>query len=405
MVIIRIAVIGAGASGIMAAIFSKIENNEVFLFDGNEKIGKKIFISGKGRCNITNIKDISEFFEEINNNKNFLYSSLYSFTNIDIIEFFNKNGLKTKVERGGRVFPESDKSSDVIKTLEKVLLEKNVNIILNCEIKDIILKNEKFHLKCNKEYGFFDKVILATGGKSYPFTGSKGQGYEILKKLGHSITELKPGLVGVDVKEKIRKYAGVSLKFVNFKVYRDNKLINSEFGEMLFTHTGFSGPIVLKSSKFFLNGGNKIIIDLKPKLDEKTLEKRLLRDFQGNENKMLKNVLSKLLIASMIDLVLEQTSINGEILVNQLKKDDRKALIKGIKNLEFNFKNLRPISEAIITVGGVNVKEVNSSTMESKLINNLYIVGELLDLDANTGGYNLTIAFSTGFVAGNNCIK
>lgn len=405
MVIIRIAVIGAGASGIMAAIFSKIENNEVFLFDGNEKIGKKIFISGKGRCNITNIKDISDFFEEINNNKNFLYSSLYSFTNIDIIEFFNKNGLKTKVERGGRVFPESDKSSDVIKTLEKVLLEKNVNIILNCEIKDIILKNEKFNLKCNKEYGFFDKVILATGGKSYPFTGSKGQGYEILKKLGHSITELKPGLVGVDVKEKIRKYAGVSLKFVNFKVYRDNKLINSEFGEMLFTHTGFSGPIVLKSSKFFFNGGNKIIIDLKPKLDEKTLEKRLLRDFQGNENKMLKNVLSKLLIASMIDLVLEQTSINGEILVNQLKKDDRKALIKGIKNLEFNFKNLRPISEAIITVGGVNVKEVNSYTMESKLINNLYIVGELLDLDANTGGYNLTIAFSTGFVAGNNCIK
>lgn len=405
MVIIRIAVIGAGASGIMAAIFSKRENNEVFLFDGNEKIGKKIFISGKGRCNITNIKDISDFFEEINNNKNFLYSSLYSFTNIDIIEFFNKNGLKTKVERGGRVFPESDKSSDVIKTLEKVLLEKNVNIILNCEIKDIILKNEKFNLKCNKEYGFFDKVILATGGKSYPFTGSKGQGYEILKKLGHSITELKPGLVGVDVKEKIRKYAGVSLKFVNFKVYRDNKLINSEFGEMLFTHTGFSGPIVLKSSKFFFNGGNKIIIDLKPKLDEKTLEKRLLRDFQGNENKMLKNVLSKLLIASMIDLVLEQTSINGEILVNQLKKDDRKALIKGIKNLEFNFKNLRPISEAIITVGGVNVKEVNSYTMESKLINNLYIVGELLDLDANTGGYNLTIAFSTGFVAGNNCIK
>lgn len=233
----------------MSAIFSKNENSEVFLFDGNEKIGKKIYISGKGRCNITNSKEIYEFFDEINRNKTFLYSSLYSFTNEDILSFFNDNGLKTKVERGGRVFPFSDKSSDVIKVLEKVLNNKDIKIILNTEIEDVKLIGEKFQLICNKDYGLFDKVIVATGGKSYPFTGSRGKGHEILKKLGHTVTDLKAGLVGIDVKENIRKYSGVSLKFVDFKIYAANKkLIHSEFGEMLFTHTGFSGPVVLKSS-------------------------------------------------------------------------------------------------------------------------------------------------------------
>lgn len=390
----------------MSAIFSKTDDNEVYIFDGNEKIGKKIFISGKGRCNITNNRDISEFFDEVNSNKNFLYSSFYSFSNIDIIDFFNSNGLKTKVERGGRVFPASDKSSDVIKTLEKVLNDKEIKIILNLEVEDILIENDKFRLKAKKDFGIFDKVILATGGKSYPFTGSRGKGHEILKRLGHNIVDLKPGLVGVDVKENIRKYSGVSLKFVDFKILDDSgKLLNSEFGEMLFTHTGFSGPIVLKSSKYFLKNPSKIIIDLKPKLDYETLDNRILREISGNEKKKLKNILSELLISSMVDLVLEKTGVDGEILANQLKKSDRKLIIKGIKNLEFNFKNLRPLSEAIITVGGVDVKEVNSSTMESKLIKNLYIVGELLDLDANTGGYNLTIAFSTGYLAGKSCIK
>ncbi|WP_311525894.1 NAD(P)/FAD-dependent oxidoreductase [uncultured Parvimonas sp.] len=390
---------GAGASGIMSAIFSKNENTEVFLFDGNEKIGKKIYISGKGRCNITNSKEIYEFFDEINRNKNFLYSSLYSYTNEDILKFFNENGLKTKVERGGRVFPLSDKSSDVIKTLENVLNIKGVKTILNTEIKDVKLVEDKFELVCNKDYGLFDKVIFATGGKSYPFTGSRGRGHEILKNLGHTITDLKSGLVGIDVKEKIRKYSGVSLKFVDFKIYNSNrKLINSEFGEMLFTHTGFSGPIVLKSSKYFDNSKDFIVsIDLKPKLDEHTLDLRLLREFDENKNKNLKNV--------MVELVLEKSEVDGELSVNQLKKEDRKKLVETIKNLEFNFKSLRPLSEAIITIGGVSVKEVNSSTMESKLIKNLYIVGELLDVDANTGGYNLTIAFSTGHLAGVSCIE
>ncbi len=383
----------------MSAIFSKNENTEVFLFDGNEKIGKKIYISGKGRCNITNSKEIYEFFDEINRNKNFLYSSLYSYTNEDILKFFNENGLKTKVERGGRVFPLSDKSSDVIKTLENVLNIKGVKTILNTEIKDVKLVEDKFELVCNKDYGLFDKVIFATGGKSYPFTGSRGRGHEILKNLGHTITDLKSGLVGIDVKEKIRKYSGVSLKFVDFKIYNSNrKLINSEFGEMLFTHTGFSGPIVLKSSKYFDNSKDFIVsIDLKPKLDEHTLDLRLLREFDENKNKNLKNV--------MVELVLEKSEVDGELSVNQLKKEDRKKLVETIKNLEFNFKSLRPLSEAIITIGGVSVKEVNSSTMESKLIKNLYIVGELLDVDANTGGYNLTIAFSTGHLAGVSCIE
>lgn len=398
--------IGAGASGVMSAIFAKNKKNEVFLFDSNEKIGKKIYISGKGRCNITNNKDISEFFDEINRNKNFMYSSFYSFTNEDILKFFNENGLKTKVERGGRVFPLSDKSSDVIKTLEKVLCVKGVNVILNTEVKDVCISDEKFLLKTKENFGPFDKVIFATGGKSYPFTGSKGKGHEILKKLGHNITDLKAGLVGVDIKENIRKYSRVSLKFVEFSVYnKNNKLLNKEFGEMLFTHTGFSGPIVLKSSKFFENKKDyKIVIDLKPKLDEHTLDLRLLREFEYNKNKNIKNVLSNVLINSMVELVLEKSNVDGNISVNQLEKGERKKIVHTIKNLEFSFRNLRPLSEAIITIGGVDVKEVNSSTMESKIVKNLYIVGELLDVDANTGGYNLTIAFSTGHLAGISCL-
>ena len=336
-----------------------------------------------------------------------MYSALYSFSNIDLIDFLNQNGLNTKEERGGRIFPKSDKSSDVIKVLNNILQEKRVNIILNTEIDDIILDGNSFRLLCKKDYGLFDKVIIATGGMSYPFTGSKGKGHSILKKLGHTITDLKPGLVGVDIYEKIRKYSGVSLKFVEFKVFNnDGKLLHSEFGEMLFTHTGFSGPIVLKSSKYFDNGKKyKIIIDLKPKITLQQLENRLLREIDNNKNRNVKNVLSNILIGSMVELILEFTKIDSNISVNQLKKEQRKKLVYSIKNLEFNFKNLRPLSEAIITVGGVDVREVNSSTMESKKIKNLYIVGELLDVDANTGGYNLTIAFSTGYLAGFSCSK
>lgn len=391
----------------MSAIFAKNEKTEVFLFDCNEKIGKKIFISGKGRCNITNSKDISDFFDQINHNKNFMYSSLYSFTNEDVIKFFNENGLETKIERGMRVFPKSDKSSDVIKVLEKVLIRKKVNIILNTQIEDIFLDNEKFVLKSKRGLEKFDKVIVATGGMSYPFTGSKGQGYKLLSKLGHHITDLKPGLVGIDIKEDLKKYAGVSLKFVDFKVYnKSNKLIHCEFGEMLFTHNGFSGPIVLKSSKYFNNKENfTVSIDLKPRLDRNTLDLRLLKEFEKSKNKSLKNALSNVLINSMVELVLKYSSIDGEIIVNQLKKADRLLLVETIKNLKFNFKSLRPLSEAIVTTGGIDVKEVDSSTMESKKIKNLYIVGELLDVDANTGGYNLTIAFATGHLAGVSCLR
>lgn len=293
----------------------------------------------------------------------------------------------------------------MIKVLEKVLHSKGVNIILNTEIEDVILVNDKFRLVCNKSYELFDKVIFATGGLSYPFTGSRGKGHEILKRLGHTITDLKPGLVGVDIKENLNKFSGVSLKFVDFNIYDlYGNLINSEFGEMLITHTGFSGPIVLKSSKYFDNLRQFIIsIDLKPKIDENTLDCRLLKEFDKNKNKHLKNVLLNVLISSMVEIVLKQSDIDGNILVNQLKKEDRKKIVYAIKNLKFNFKRLRPLSEAIITIGGVSVREINSSTMESKLIKNLYVVGELLDVDANTGGYNLTIAFSTGYLAGVSC--
>lgn len=402
----KIAVIGGGPAGMIAAGIIGSRGKSVLLIEKNEKLGKKLFITGKGRCNITNAAPVDELFDYINTNKNFLYSSLYSFTNDNIIEILESMGLKTKVERGNRVFPESDKSSDVLKAFEKFLKKNNVEIMLNANVKNIVSKDNRFHITIgNKEYEF-DKIVIATGGVSYPATGSTGDGLAYAKRMGHTIIPLKPALIPIETDNEYTKYLqGVSLRNVNLKAYKGNKLIQEEFGEMIFTHFGISGPIVLTIS----NGINKYIdkeirleIDFKPALSQEKLNNRLLRDFETYSNKQLKNALNDLLLQKLIPWVIKLSKVNPEKPVNQITKDERMALIKVIKGFPLKFKGFRPIEEAIVTSGGISVKEINPSTMESKLIPNLYFAGEVIDVDAETGGYNLQIAYSTGYLAGMN---
>ena len=402
----RIAVIGGGPAGMIAAGIIGSRGKSVVLIEKNEKLGKKLFITGKGRCNITNAAPVDELFDYINTNKNFLYSSLYSFTNDNIIELLESMGLKTKVERGNRVFPASDKSSDVLKAFEKFLKKNNVEIMLNSNVKNIVSKNNSFQINIgNKEYEF-DKLVIATGGVSYPATGSIGDGIAYAKRMGHTIIPLKPALIPIETDNEYTKdLQGVSLRNVNLKAFIGNKLIQEEFGEMIFTHFGISGPIVLTIS----NAINKYIgkeirleIDFKPALSQEKLNNRLLRDFETYNNKQLKNALNDLLLQKLIPWVIKLSKIDPEKPVNQITKEERMALIKVIKGFPLKFKGLRPIEEAIVTSGGISVKEINPSTMESKLIPNLYFAGEVIDVDAETGGYNLQIAYSTGYLAGMN---
>lgn len=403
-------IIGGGAAGIMAAISSLECNKKVLLIEKNEKIGKKIYITGKGRCNVTNNKDISEFFDHIVKNKEFLYSALYTFDNMRLLEMLNKNGLKTKVERGDRVFPVSDKASDVTKTLLNIAKKyPDFNIMYNTEFKDIILNenNEAMGvLLNNKEKIYAKNIILATGGKSYPLTGSDGYGYIIAKKLGHKIIKPVPALVQMLSSDKwVHDLMGLTLKNVDVTLMEKGKKKNSQFGELLFTHKGISGPAILYLSNFINMdklSETKIKIDLKPALDFKTLEKRLLRDFEKNHNKMVKNSLDLLLPKSLAAKVIELSKINKEKQINQITKEERKIILNLIKDLEVNITGLGSFKEAIITNGGVNVKEINPSTMESRLIKNLFFAGEIIDVHAVTGGYNLQIAFSTGYLAGQN---
>jgi len=400
----RIAVIGGGPAGIIAAGTIGSRGKDVVLIEKNEKLGKKLFITGKGRCNITNAAPIEELFDYINTNKNFLYSSLYSFTNENIIELLEGFGLKTKVERGNRVFPESDKSSDVIKALEKFLKKNNVKIMLQANVKNIIYKNSKFIITIGEDEYEFDKVVIATGGVSYPGTGSTGDGIQFAKRMGHNIIPLKPSLVPIEItSEWLKDLQGVSLKNVNLSAYYGNKLIGEEFGEMIFTHFGISGPIVLSIS----NGLNKYInkdltlkIDFKPALSIEKLNDRILRDFELYSNKQLKNALSDLLLQKLIPWVIKLAHLDPEKTVNQITKEERMSLIEVIKGFPLIFKCFRPIEEAIVTSGGISTKQINPSTMESKIIPNLYFAGEVIDVDALTGGYNLQIAYSTGYLAG-----
>lgn len=401
----KIAVIGAGPAGIIASGFAASRGHDVVLIDKNDRIGKKLFITGKGRCNITNAADIGDFFDSIITNKNFLYSSLYSFTNEDILNLLHEYGLKTKVERGNRVFPHSDKSSDVIKALNKFLEKQGVKIKLKTEIEEIYYTQKGFNVNYNGEKHLYDRVIITTGGKSYPATGSTGDGYRFAKTMGHTIVELKPSLVPLEIDAPwITDLQGLSLKNINLSAYSKDKKIHEEFGEMVFTHYGISGPVVLSMSNYLHGNYKKIMlsIDLKPALDFEKLDSRILRDFNKYINKQLKNSLDDLLPQRLIPWIIKNADIEPEIKVNQITKEERIRLVNSIKSFSMELKAFRPIEEAIVTSGGISTKEINPSTMESKLVPGLFFAGEVIDVDALTGGFNLQIAYSTGYVAGNN---
>ncbi|MVX65866.1 aminoacetone oxidase family FAD-binding enzyme [Clostridium chromiireducens] len=402
----KVIVIGAGPAGMMAAI-QAAKKHEVILLDGNERIGKKLFITGKGRCNVTNAKDISEFFEYIPGNPHFLYSSLYSFTNDDTMNFFEGEGIKLKVERGDRVFPESDKSSDIIRGLSNALSRTNVKIRLNSRVTNIKYKNRIItDLEINnEEFLSGDYFIIATGGASYPLTGSRGEGQKFAEKLGHNIISLTPALVPIEIKDgKTKDLMGLSLKNVEVAIKENNKkVVYKNFGEMLFTHFGVSGPLILSGSRFIEKGKNYgLHIDLKPALNIGELDKRIQKDFNKNLNKDFKNSLDELLPQKLIPIIIEASGILENKKVNEITKEERKNLVKVIKDLSYDIKGLRPIDEAIVTAGGVDIKEIDPSTLKSRIIDNLSFAGEVMDVDAFTGGYNVQIAFSTGFIAGSN---
>ena len=397
----KVIIIGGGPAGMLAAIKSKKEKNQVTIIEKNKILGKKMLITGKGRCNITSGVDMSEFIKNVPSNGKFLYSSFKNFTNKDILKLLN---IPVKLERGNRYFPVSDKAKDVVDALEKEL--SGVEILTNTSATEIITKNnEAIGVKTSKGDFFADKIILATGGKSYPLTGSTGYGYEMAKKLGHTITKIKPALVPLVAKKESKiqcqQMQGLSLRNVGLKLFNNNKLIYEDFGEMLFTHYGVTGPIILSASSHLVRqelNNPRIEIDLKPALTDEKLDERILRDFETEKNKEFRNALDQLLPQKMIPVILEILQINKK--VNEVKKVERQKLVRTLKHFSIEIEGFRDISEAIITSGGINVKEINPKTMESKLIKNLYFAGEIIDVDAYTGGFNLQIAYSTGYTAG-----
>ncbi len=402
----------------IAAVKASENGNEVTILEKMENIGKKLLITGKGRCNITNSADMEEFMKNIPENSKFLYSSFNKYTNQDIVSFLKKQGVETKVERGGRIFPVSDKAQDVLEAFERRLKELKVQIRTNFEVAKILTEdgNVTGIEGKNGEKILADKVILATGGKSYPVTGSTGDGYRMAKMLGHTVTELKPSLVPLTTSENSRilcqQMQGLSLKNVAIKIKNENKIIYEDFGEMLFTHYGVSGPVILSASAILIRYKNidellkenkiKLYIDLKPALDEEKLDNRILRDFEELKNKQFKNSLDKLLPRKMIEPIITLIGISPEKRINEITKEERRKIVKVLKNFELTISGFRSIEEAIVTKGGISIKEINPKTMESKIINGLYFAGEIIDLDAFTGGFNLQIAWSTGYSAGTN---
>lgn len=405
-------VVGAGASGMMAAFAAAKNTNNVIIIERNEKPGKKIFITGKGRCNITNASDIDTIFDNIVTNRKFMYSALYSMTNDDVMSLFEEEGLHVKVERGNRVFPVSDHSSDVINTLTRMLKKRHVEIEYNSEITDLLVEDETaVGVVINNQDKVYGKhIIFATGGASYPVTGSDGTGMKILCKYGHNMSKLMPALVPMNAKEEcIKELQGLSLKNIRVSFYKEsniNKVIYEEFGEMLFTHFGVSGPVILSASSYlskYINNENLILkIDLKPALSREQLDDRLLREFDQFMNKDFKNALDDLLPKKMIPVIIKYCEIDPYKKVNTISKEERMRLLEALKGFKITIPSFRGFNEAIITQGGIKVKEVNPATMESKIIKNLYIVGEMLDIDALTGGFNLQIAWSTGNLAGSS---
>lgn len=402
----KVIVVGGGAAGLMAAYKASINGNNVVLLEKNQKIGRKIMITGKGRCNVTNNCDMDTLIKNVAVNGRFLYSAFSLFSSQDTIDFFENAGVSLKTERGNRVFPVSDKASDIVDVLYSAVKKAGVNII-NKTVCAIKKEENEFKVLCaDGTFYLSDAVVLATGGASYPLTGSTGDGYKFAKALGHTITPLKPSLVPVTVHEGFcTSLAGLSLKNVTLRVFEEEKKkpIFCEMGEMLFTHFGVSGPLVLSASSLMrkLEEKNyKMYIDLKPGLTIEMLDNRIRRDFSENLNKDIINALDKLLPKSLIPVVVKLSSIDPHIKINQITREQRNELINVIKALPLTVTGFRPIEEAIITSGGINVREIDPSTMESKLIKGLYFAGEIIDVDAYTGGFNLQIAFSTGNLAG-----
>ena len=412
----KVIVVGGGPAGMMAAITASREGNEVILIEKMDSLGKKILITGKGRCNITSGLEMDEFIKNVPCNGKFLYSSFQNFTNQDIIDFLKEQGLEVKEERGNRIFPVTDKSLDVLNCFIKKLKELKVKILCNTKVDKIIIDENKkiLGIRANGQLLKANKVILATGGKSYPSTGSTGDGYNLAKDLGHTIIKIKPSLVPLTVYEKdiCSSLQGLSLRNVKIKLQEDEKIIYQDFGEMLFTHFGVSGPIILSGSAHLVRYKNienllknkkiKLHIDLKPALSKEKVDDRILRDFEEIKNKQFKNSLDKLLPKKMIEVIVKLSGINPEKKVNEITKKERINLVNLLKDFKVTIKDFRPIEEAIITSGGINIKEVNPKTMESKKVCGLYFAGEILDVDAYTGGFNLQIAYSTGFSAGLN---
>lgn len=408
----KVIVVGGGPAGMFAAIAAAEHGHTVILLEKNEKLGKKLYITGKGRCNITNDCDMDHLFSNVVTNAKFLYSAFYTYDNQQVQEFFNKNGCETKIERGGRVFPVSDHSSDVIAALQRVLKQNKVEILLHTKVQELLTEcREKVtvtgvRLTNGKELKS-DCVILATGGFSYQTTGSTGDGYRFAKAAGHTVTDIRPSLVPFETVEPyVVKMQGLALKNVIVRIYHQKKLLYEEFGEMLFTHFGVSGPVMLSASAAIKPELTEktltMKIDLKPALTEDQLDKRLLREFEAAKNKQFKNTLDHLFPSKMIPVILELSGIDQEKRVNEITKNERTAFAHLIKAFPLTLNGLRGFNEAIITKGGVCVREVNPSTMESKVVKNLYLCGELLDVDAMTGGYNLQIAWSTGYLAGSS---
>lgn len=405
----NVIVVGGGAAGMMAAVFAARNGQNVQLLEKNEKLGKKLFITGKGRCNITNAADIEDLFTAVTSNPKFLYSGFYSFTNQQVIDFFEELGVKTKIERGERVFPVSDHSSDVIAAFSRELKSLGVSVSLHTEVKELLCEQDKVCgvLLTNGKKMKADAVIVATGGISYPSTGSTGDGYRFAKETGHRVTELLPSLVPMEVRQWYAKeLQGLSLRNIEIRITDGKKKLYEEFGEMLFTHYGVTGPVILSASSVVGKTLRKkeltLHIDLKPALSEEQLDKRILREFDANHNKQYKNSIDSLFPAKLKPVMIELSEIEPEKKVNEITKEERQRLVHLIKDFTMTLTGLRSYNEAIITKGGVSVKEIDPGTMESKKMKGLYFAGEVLDLDAVTGGYNLQIAWSTGYLAGIN---
>ncbi len=413
----KVIVIGGGPAGMMSAITASENGNDVTLVEKMNSLGRKLLITGKGRCNITSSLNIEEFIKNTPGNGRFLYSCYQQYTNKDIIKFLKEQGLEVKEERGNRIFPVTDKSQDVLKCFTKKLKENKVKILYNMQVQKILVDEQRekaIGILANNEEMYADKIILATGGKSYPLTGSTGDGYKMVEELGHNVTKIKPSLVPLEIYQKslCQDLQGLSLRNIEIKILdkSKNKAIYEDFGEMLFTHFGVSGPTILSSSAHLVRYKNtedklknkEIIlkIDFKPALSTKKLDDRILRDFTEFKNKQFKNSLEKLLPHKLINPIIKLSKIDPDKKVNEITKEERTRLVELLKNFTIEIKGFRPIDEAIVTSGGIKISEINPKTMESKLIKNLYFAGEIIDVDSYTGGFNLQIAYSTGFVAG-----